>query len=370
MAPKVLTMINEMGGCELWRTLQPMTELQRQGYKGIEWGMRDDDRLANIVHLFDAVVIQRLHWERKDWEFGRDWIDKFHKAGIAVIFEADDDLFSDGFVRRLIDFHGYTPEAAEERRSCILHALRLCDGATVSTQRVASTVRQYTDKPVKVVGNYIDMRWWKLIQKQAQREPKLTGLTIGWAGGMRPDTDVAFMAEAWARLAEKYPHITFVVQGHHAPVIYDRVPHERIAMIDWLPIEYYPAGLVNIDIGCCPLGDTPFNRSKTFIKAMEYAVTGAPVVASPTVYNKLIEHGVDGYIVETVDEWEQALSELVEDYRHRKTMTKALLAKVRKEYSLEHNVWRWLYAWDEIITEFRYKRRRVLLPREVQYAGV
>jgi hypothetical protein len=53
-----------MGGCELWRSLQPVKELQRQGYPMIEWGYRNDGRLANIAHLFDAIVLQRLSWPR------------------------------------------------------------------------------------------------------------------------------------------------------------------------------------------------------------------------------------------------------------------------------------------------------------------
>ena len=59
---RVLALTGDMDGCTLWRVLMPFTELQRQGYKGIEWGPRDDDRLAAVVHNFDAVILPRLHW--------------------------------------------------------------------------------------------------------------------------------------------------------------------------------------------------------------------------------------------------------------------------------------------------------------------
>jgi glycosyltransferase involved in cell wall biosynthesis len=372
MAPKVLTLIGDQKtGCEMWRTFQPMAELQRQGYPLIEWGERADPRLANYAHLFEAIVLQRLSWKDSEVFKQRQWFEALHNAGKCVIYEVDDDIFSDGFVNRLITLHKFSEEESEERRRCNLRAMQACDGVTVSTQRLASIVRQYTDKPVKVVGNYIDLSWFKKVTKAAQRDPKLTGLTIGWAGGQRPDADVYHMSEAWRRIAEKYPHVTFVVQGHHAKPIYAAVPHERIAMIDWMPLETYPAGLINIDIGCCPLADFPFNRAKTHIKAMEYAAIGAPVVASPTVYNKLIQHEYDGYIVETADEWEQALSRLVEDYPHRKQMAGRLRYKVRKEHGLERNVWRWLVAWQEIIDDCKWRQRyRILLPSEVNYVGV
>lgn len=366
MAAKVLTLVGEMDGCALWRCLLPVTELQRQNYQGYEWGRLDDEHLTPIVEKFDAVVLPRLHWPAKERAQGERWFTALHRAEKAIIYECDDDLFTDDFVRRLTNHHGYTREYAEERRECILHVLKHCDGVTVSTQRLATIVREYTDMPVKVVGNYIDLLWFKRIQKQAER--KVWGLTIGWAGGNRPDSDVEMMANAWGRIAARYPNVTFVIQGHHAKAFYDNVPNERIAMLKWLPIDIYPVGLVNIDIGCCPLGDTPFNRSKSAIKAMEYAASGAAVVASPTVYSQIIQHGQDGFIAETVDEWEGYLSRLVESYELRRDMNKALFHKIKTQYSLEDNAWRWVTAWTEIVDNYRWRQdHQILLPKSVKY---
>jgi glycosyltransferase involved in cell wall biosynthesis len=158
-----------------------------------------------------------------------------------------------------------------------------------------------------------------------------------------------------------------VIQGHHSKIFYENVPEDRIAMIDWMPVDSYPAGMLNIDIGCCPLTDTTFNRAKTYIKAMEYAASGAAVVASPTVYGQLIEHGIDGYIVHSVEDWVEYLSALIEDYRHRHDMSKALLAKVRKYHSLETQAWRWVHAWTELVSTHKNKQnRRILLPDGVK----
>lgn len=364
MHPEVLHLIGELDGCSLWRNLLPVTELQRQGFQGIEWGMKDDEHLGRLVERFDAVVLPRLHWPSNERKQAENWFRALHIAGKTIIYEVDDDLMTDGFVSRLVNHHGYTREDAEDRRSCILNVLENCDGVTVSTQRIATIAREYTDKPVKVVGNYIDLRWFKRIQKQAER--KVWGLTIGWAGGNRPDSDVEMMAKAWGRIAQRYPNVTFVIQGHHAKTFYENVPNERIAMLDWLPIDNYPIGLVNIDIGCCPLGDTPFNRSKSTIKAMEYAASGAAVVASPTVYNQIIQHGKDGFIAETTDEWEGYLSQLVESYELRREMGKALFHKVKTQYSLEDNAWRWITAWTEIVDDYRWRQsHHILLPNGV-----
>jgi glycosyltransferase involved in cell wall biosynthesis len=358
-----------MGGCELWRTLLPVTELQRQGYPLVEWGMRDDPRLAHIAHLFDAIVLQRLSWPKEAQEQEYQFFRALHRANLAVIYEADDDIFTDSFVKRNMENWGFSEEQSTAQRDGNVRSLQRCDGVTVSTQRVATIVRNYTDKPVKVVGNYMDLSWWKKIQKRARRDPKLTGITIGWAGGRRPDSDIEPMVKAWGRLAVKYPKVTFVVQGHSSDIFTDNVPIERMAFTKWMEIDNYPAGLVNIDIGCCPLDNSQFNRGKSFIKAMEYAASNAPVVASPMVYDGLIEHGVDGYIADTVDDWECYLSKLVDDYTLRHDMSKRLLAKVRKYYSLETQAWRWMEAWGDIVKNFKesYRQPHILLPEGVDY---
>jgi glycosyltransferase involved in cell wall biosynthesis len=98
---------------------------------------------------------------------------------------------------------------------------------------------------------------------------------------------------------------------------------------------------------------------------MEYAASGAAVVASPTVYGQLIEHGEDGYIARSVGDWVEYLSALIDDYRHRHDMSKALLAKVRKEHSLETQAWRWVHAWTELVDEHKRKQSKILLPRGV-----
>jgi glycosyltransferase involved in cell wall biosynthesis len=351
---KTLTMIEDMDGCALWRVLNPIAELQRQGYRDIEWDSHKNPLVSYVFHeawwrdhAYDAVILPRKHWKTDDQWMADRWFNSLHNAGISVIYEIDDDLFSEDFEERLVTTKGYTAKKARARRGDIMDTVRQCDGMTVSSQRLATMARQYVDMPIRVVPNYIDLRWFKRVQKAGQRDQNLTGLTIGWAGGARPDEDVEQMATAWGILAEKYPKVTFVIMGYFPEVFYKHVPEERIATIE----------------------NTTFNRAKTYIKAMEYAASGAAVVASPTVYGQLIEHGKDGYIAESVEDWVEYLSALIESYRHRHDMSKALLAKVRKYHSLEGQAWRWVHAWTELVEEHRRKQTKILLPVGVSLVG-
>jgi glycosyltransferase involved in cell wall biosynthesis len=363
---KPLALIGDKDGCAMWRVFQPFAELQRRGYPA-EWGDRDDNRLAAIVHKFNAVILPRLHWPLNERDKAEHWFNALHRAGLAVIYEVDDDLLSDDFRRRLTEIHGKTQAEADEVVSGVLHTLSMVDGVTVSNPYLKRMMQRRTDKPVVVVPNAIDLNWFTAVQKLADR--RVPGLTIGWAGGVRPDTDVEQMAYAWQRVAQDYPHVNFVVFGHQANVIYDLVPHERIYALEWLPIEAYPMGLVNIDIGCCPLADTHFNRCKTFIKALEYAASGAAVVASPTVYGDLIELGRDGLIARTADEWYAALSSLIDSANVRNRMAQNLLHKTERDHSLTGNVLNWPVAWNIIREDFDRRRRQpqIIVPAWSNY---
>ena len=251
---------------------------------------------------------------------------------------------------------GKTWEYLEAERFERIWAMQQCDGVTVSTQRLATIVRSFTSKPVIVVGNSIDLPWFRRIVSATKRT--IPGLTIGWAGGRRHDRDVEVMATAWGRIARTYPAVTFVVQGHQPEVIKELVPADRLVQLPWMPLETYPSGLAQIDIGCCAVSPTPFNRAKSNIKAMEYAAAGAAVVASPTLYSSIIEHGYSGLIAETVDEWEVGIAGLIESEAHRKIMQRRLMKTIEKRHTLAGNLWRWPAAWQQIADERRNLVRR------------
>jgi glycosyltransferase involved in cell wall biosynthesis len=69
------------------------------------------------------------------------------------------------------------------------------------------------------------------------------------------------------------------------------------------------------------------------------------VVVSPTVYGRVVEHGRSGLVCQTADEWEEALSSLVEDEERRRAMADALAADVLAKWSMKKNYWRWPAAW-------------------------
>jgi len=355
--PSMLAIVGDRTGPSMWRVFQPFKRLEERGYP-CGWDFKSAPLLGQVAPAFDGYVLARMSWPLSERVFAASWFAMLRRAGKTTVYECDDDLFSPALSTRAVELGqaaGRSAEQLEEDRQSRLWTLRQCDGATVSTQRLATLVRTLTDRPVVVVPNAIDVPWFRGVLRQARRT--VPGPAIGWAGGQRPDRDVAAMAEAWCRIAAADRRVTFVIQGYVPPVLMAAVPADRLVVLPWLPLERYPAGLVEVDVACCSVADEPFNRHKSPIKAYEAALAGSAVVATPTVYGGTIEHGVMGYLAETADEWERALSDLVARPAHRAIMARRLLRRVERDWSLAENLWRWPAAWAQIAEAAGARRR-------------
>lgn len=133
------------------------------------------------------------------------------------------------------------------------------------------------------------------------------------------------------RVIEKYPHIVPVVihdrEFHDAIQAPVREFHDRCSYSDYLQ------HLASCDVALLPLEDNVFTRHKSDVKFVEAGGARTAVIASPTVYDKTVEHGRTGLIARTPDEWGQALEQLVLDKQYRET-----LAANAHRYVLNHRM--------------------------------
>ncbi|MGC9418254.1 MAG: glycosyltransferase family 4 protein [Rhodovulum sp.] len=91
-----------------------------------------------------------------------------------------------------------------------------------------------------------------------------------------------------------------------------------------------------MDIGIMPLPDTLWMWGKCGYKLIQYMACGLPVVASPVGVNtEIVEHGVNGFLAETDEDWRKALETLIGDPALRERMGKAGRKKVETWYSLQ-----------------------------------
>ncbi len=358
--PRVLALTGDESGPTLWRVWQPYTALQQRGY-GAWFRHKDDPEMDApewpylAATRLEAVCIPRFFW--RDHVSSRQWIRTLHKAGLAMIYDLDDDVLTPqiGARQQATTERDKSLEDLEQDRRDRIAALRLCDGVTTSNDELATVIRQYTDAPVVVVPNMIDVDWWRRTIHGASRT--VAPLSIGWAGGSRYEEDLEPLASAWHAIAQIRPDVHFVVQGYPSPVLVRAVPADRVHQLPWLSLAEYPRAMRNIDIGCASVAPNHFNRCKTPIKCWEFTLAGAAVVVSPTLYEQAVTDEQDGLIASTAAEWTTALVRLVDDCELRRRLQRAQRRRVATEHSLSHHVLDWPRAWTQIIDSFRTHQR-------------
>jgi hypothetical protein len=328
-----------------WRLVRPLLRLRQAGTEArcctletLALEPTDPERtvlLARAVTGTSREAIDR-------------WLDTMRKRVRAVVFEVDDLLWSEDLIAHL-EGAGYDtgkgPAVLRAEGEMARYMMARSDGVIVSSDPLAELVRAFVSCPVVVVPNAIDLRWFRC--QMSHRPPWHDRLTIGWAGGRRPDADIAPMAEAWGRIARRYPEVSFVLGASLVPDPFYRAIEDtdRIIRLPWLAWDEYPL-VHQVDIGCCAVADTPFSRCKTPIKAWEYAAAGAAVVATPVLYGEC----VDGAIPEnTPDWWEIALAAHIDVAANRWLNTQWAQVHVEQNHALDTQCTRWLEAVETIL---------------------
>ncbi len=96
------------------------------------------------------------------------------------------------------------------------------------------------------------------------------------------------------------------------------------------------ADVQGFDVGIMPLPDDIYTRGKCGLKALQFMATGRPVVISPVGMNTtLVQHGENGLLASTEDEWIGALERLRDDPELRRTLGRRGRATIEAGYSAE-----------------------------------
>lgn len=238
-------------------------------------------------------------------------IRRLTRLHIPIIFDFDDALAIEGFHRTTI--------AQSRFHTLVQHAAHV----TTSTLYNADQVRVRNPR-VSVVVSSVDTRRQP---KKRQRESTLP-VTIGWIGSPSTAPYLHEIHTPLERLAAERKFRMIVVGGDVA---------WRALGVEVLHRPWSEAterdDLLTFDIGVMPLPDNEWTRAKGGFKLIQYMSAGLPVVASPVGANvHLVEHGTNGYLASTAEEWFQYLQMLVGSAELRAVMGTAGRAFAEQRY--------------------------------------
>ena len=262
---RVFAIATDTAGCWHYRLHLPLTHLAPERFEVVWRGPDPAELVAG-----DVVVGQRLADDNPAWrQIGA-------MDGVLAVYDLDDNLLNVDPANTVpYSLYG-RPDVAENIKANMAAA----DVITVSTPGLAEVCRAHNDNVV-VLENCLARA------EPAQRRPGV--VTIGWAGS-------PFHAQDWTdadRAALRHVANEFgpAVRFRTIGADYMGLPNEHTG---WSTMDAYWRAL-DFDIGIAPLGDTPFNASKSWIKALEYMSRGViPVVPAIGQYPDLVDDEVNG----------------------------------------------------------------------------
>lgn len=171
-------------------------------------------------------------------------------------------------------------------------------------------------------------------------------IIIGWSGSKTTIKHFESAISVLLKLKVKYGNkLEFKVMGD-ATFTNDEL---NIKGIPWSH-ETEVETINSFDIGIMPLPDDEWAKGKCGLKGLSYMACAIPTIMSPVGVNAdIIQHGENGFLANTEDEWFNYLSVLIENPDLRKKLGENARKIVEEKYSVEANKHLYLQAIKQVL---------------------
>lgn len=213
---------------------------------------------------------------------------------------------------------------------------------------LADYAKQY-NQHVYVIPTTVDTEFHKPLKKETVLDYARTDrIIIGWSGSISTIKHFEMAIPALKTIDQKYPgkiEIHVMGQGNYSH------PDLKIVSKNWNP-KTENADLNAFDIGIMPLPDDEWVKGKCGLKGLTYMACGTATIMSAVGVNRdIIEHGKNGFLAATQDDWINYISQLIENCDLRHKLGTAGRKTVVDKYSVLSNKHRYLEVLNSLIKE-------------------
>ena len=274
-------------------------------------------RSARLVSALPTATVLLVH--RAAWLAGPPLLEQtLRRAGHRLVYDFDDAIF------RLHAGPGNRATAWLKMPGKTATLCRISDHVVVGNAYLADWARQHSPR-VSVVPSSIDTDRY-----QPRSGATSAGrLVLGWSGS---STSQEYL-EAFTPMLRDVARTELFdlrVISNRRPRLGD-VPH---TWREWSAATE-ESEVAAFDVGIMPLLNDEWALGKCALKALQYMAAGVPTVASPVGANcDLIDHGNNGLLATTTEEWLSGLGALAGDLELRRRLGLAGRATVERDYSM------------------------------------
>jgi glycosyltransferase involved in cell wall biosynthesis len=358
----VLTIASEEGASTRRRVLEYIPFLEAAGIRCtvkplvprkhfLKWGLRKE-RSKRLWLLLTETVLRSFHilqasfydavWVQKAL-FSTYWRGSARLLSLLnrnIIYDIDDAVFQGP----MTELPGLLRALQDDRH--IQKLVRISRQTIVGSPGLEAFARELTGR-CTLIPTAVSLKKYRTKSHERTNDR----VVIGWSGSDSTNENVNLVAPALVQVASRHHNVEFLIISSSMA----RIDMKRL---EGVPVRFVPFRLPTfiddlhrIDIGLMPLADTPWNRMKCGGKILEYMACGIPAVASPVGVNStLIEHGRNGFLAFSKENWVGALEVLVQSPERREQMGLEGRKTIEREYSVEAQAGRVVGVFQEVLS--------------------
>lgn len=325
-------------GVDYARLILPMQELAKQpGFKVTIYDGKLNFNWKELAEEYDYLYLNyvtnaMLFIEACFW---------FQKLGKKIVMDIDDliwEIQDDNAA-----YATYMP--GSEGRAVVTDTVaRGVDFVTVTNRFLKYSLAHYTGKDmnkIKVFPNYIDLDLYHW-QKEQKDDYKITIGYFGSSSHFKDLVNPGFL-KGMTKLMRENPRVNFMTVGAMIPEIKKMFgPRYTTQFGDhdlykW--VGMMPEILKDVDVFVAPLLDCTYARSKSSIKFLEMSSIKLPgCYQDIRQYKEVVEHGKNGFLCTTSEDWYKYLKELCGSVELRKEIGNNAYQTVKDKWQMKDNV--------------------------------
>ena len=253
-----------------------------------------------------------------------------------VLFDIDDLVVDTKYTDTIKYLDGMTKaerELYDDGVNRMGKTLKLCEAAITTTERLAKELSNYV--PEVLINRNVASEIMKYYSDEALKnkteDPE--HVKVGYfSGSFTHNDDFELIKPTLMKLMKKYRNMELHLVGQLDLPEDLKEYKDQIVIHPFVDWKKLPGLIAAVDINLAPLEQSIFNEAKSENKWVEAALVKVPTVASNVgAFARMIENKRTGFLCDSAEEWENVLTELIENKSLREKIAKSAF-----EYCNEH----------------------------------
>lgn len=338
-AGDILLVTGGVGDSARYRARNVAEELRQHGFR-CAVTVHDNPFLLRQTKRFKVFILHKVLNDAKT----RQFIERLQAQKKEIIFDTDDLNFDPDYFDQ-IDYLKQVNALEKKAFADGVGAETLKNPyvttATATTSFLAEKLKTY-GKQVFVVANKLSAADLETAEKIVdEKQNKGTAeIRLGYfSGSIGHNKDFATITNTLASILEKHTTVKLYLVG---PLETDSVLArfgERVVCLPFVSRTKHFTNIASVDINLVPLEiGNPFCEARSELKFFEAGIVGVPTVAAATqTFREAITDGVDGFIANSPEEWQDKLERLIMDAKLRQMLGAQAREKALRDYTTKNS---------------------------------